>query len=315
MVIGEPIVDTYVFCEPQGISSKSPSISAKYLYQEDYAGGSLAIANHLSSFVNHVRVYFTHGGEEYFRKILKSRMAPNVTLCDFNLPNIPTPRKTRFIEAYKSQRIFEITDLVSDQWEHHSADTFCDLIRKENRAADVVVVADFGHGLIEKSVLRSLEHFEGFVSLNVQTNSSNFGHNPFTKHRRFSFLNVDTREVRIAFQDRFTAPLELAREAQRRLSSTKATLAMTTGPNGSYFFPGDADRYYHSPAFADGVVDATGAGDAFFALTSLLVKEGCPDELIPFLGNVFAGLKTKIMGNKSFVTKPQLLKSVASILK
>jgi rfaE bifunctional protein nucleotidyltransferase chain/domain len=50
-VIGEPIVDSYVFCAPESISSKSPSISARHVYEEDYAGGSLAIANHLSDFV------------------------------------------------------------------------------------------------------------------------------------------------------------------------------------------------------------------------------------------------------------------------
>ena len=50
-------------------------------------------------------------------------------------------------------------------------------------------------------------------------------------------------------------------------------------------------------------------------LTSLLVKVGAPSIIIPFLGNVFAGLKTKIVGNKFSVTKSQLLKAVTSMLK
>ena len=37
-IVGEPIVDTYVFCQAEAVSSKSPSISARYLHEENYAG-------------------------------------------------------------------------------------------------------------------------------------------------------------------------------------------------------------------------------------------------------------------------------------
>lgn len=315
MVVGEPIVDTYVFCQPEAISSKSPSISAKFISEENYAGGSLAVANHLSTFIDQVNLCFTHGGEPFFRQMLSERMNSNVRVHASELSSIPTPRKTRFIEAFKQQRIFEITDLASDQWHHHSPAEFCQQILDGNRSNDMTIICDFGHGLIESQVLGTLERFEGFVAVNAQTNSSNYGFNPFTKHRFFSFLNVDTREVRIAYHDRFTSPLELAKETQRQLSKMGAAFAMTTGPNGAYYFPADGQRFYHSPAFSDSVVDATGAGDAFYALAALLVKVGCPDQLIPFLGNVYAGLKTRIIGNKECVTKAQLIKAVTSILK
>ena len=98
-------------------------------------------------------------------------------------------------------------------------------------------------------------------------------------------------------------------------SSSVCTRAMTLGSNGSYFFSGRSDQEYFSPAFADNVVDATGAGDAFFCLTSCLLNAKSEPELIPFLGNVFAGLKTKIIGNKNAVSKASLVKAVGAILK
>lgn len=63
LVAGEPIVDTYVFCHPENLSSKSPSVSASFRYEENYAGGSLAIANHLADFVKKAKLCFSHGGE------------------------------------------------------------------------------------------------------------------------------------------------------------------------------------------------------------------------------------------------------------
>lgn len=314
LVVGEPIIDTYRFCVPENISSKSPSISARFLYEEDYAGGSLAIANHLADFCKEVHLQITHGGEPFVRELLKNKMDERVILHETIIPNIPTPRKTRYIAVDKSQRIFEITDLRSDQWSTHSAGEFSKKMVELSKGMDSVILADFGHGLFEGSVLEVTQQLKTFVALNVQTNSSNAGFNIFRKHKRFDYLSMDTKEARMSYHDRYSAPVDIGRRAQRELETMGASVAMTLGSNGSYFFK-SGDGEYSSPAFADSVVDATGAGDAFFCLTACLLKAGSPPELIPFVGNVFAGLKTKIIGNKSSVSKAQLTKAVGAILK
>ncbi len=314
-IIGEPIVDTYRFCSPTSISSKSPSISAGFLYEENYLGGSLAIANHLADLAKSVTLLITHGGEPYFRELLKEKLDPRIKLVDQALANIPTPRKTRYIAIEKSQRIFEITDLRSDQWIRHSPKEFCQLIRKNNSKGNTTILADFGHGLFESSVLEEVDMLEGFVGVNVQTNSSNLGFNPYTKHKRFSYLSIDKKEAQIAYHDRLSSPMELAQRLRQDLTRLGTAFSMTLGPNGSYYFPNHGRDELQVTAFADNVIDATGAGDAFFALTTLLVRSGCPDILVPFLGNIFAGLKTKIIGNKSSVSRAQLVKAVTSILK
>lgn len=313
-IIGEPIVDTYVYCVPESLSTKSPSISAKYLYEEDYAGGSLAIANHLASFVDKVNLLITHGGEDYFLKLLREKMNPLINVLDVRLDEIPTPRKSRFIDINNSQRIFEVTNLSSDQWMKKSADDFCRRIRDLDDQAGSFIVADFGHGLFEGEVLRTMEDVQSYVGLNVQTNSSNYGFNLFTKHKRFDYLSIDTREARLAMHDRYTSNLDLARIVRKKINKTSA-FTVTLGGGGSCYFPKSVDSEILAPAFADKIVDATGAGDAYFALTTLLIRVGCPHKLVPFLGNIFAGLKTKIIGNKMAITKAQLMKATAAILK
>ena len=231
------------------------------------------------------------------------------------VPHFPTPRKTRFISHEKVHRIFELTHLRSDQWTHNDSSKFCQLIRENIGKNTCGIVADFGHGLFEGPVLKALSETPGFVALNVQTNSSNHGFNPFTKHRRFSYLSLDTNEVRVAYHDRFTAPIDLVRRIRKEFAQNCEPVSMTLGASGAYYFPNDGVSEFHVPAFTDRVVDATGAGDAYFGLTSLLVKVGCPDVIVPFLGNCFAGLKTKIVGNKSSVSRSQLIKAVTSILK
>lgn len=313
-IVGEPIVDTYVFVKPESISSKSPSISARYLYDEDYAGGSLAIANHLADFVGETTLVTTHGAEEWFQNLLKEKLDRRVKLVAEVMPAIPTPRKTRFIADDKVQRLFELTNIQADQWRTHSAEQFITSMRKSVVGIDALIIADFGHGLIEDRVLDELKSVSTFMAANVQTNSSNFGFNPFTKHKKFTYLSIDLKEARVAFQDRFSPHLELAMRVRERCHAMSAAVSMTLGPMGAFYLPPGRPEI-KSPAFTDVVVDAVGAGDAYYAMTTILIRAGAPEIFVPFLGNVFAGLKTKIIGNKASVTRAQLIKAVTSILK
>lgn len=279
LVIGEPIIDIYRFVEAEGISSKSPTVSARFKYEEHYQGGSIAIGNHLQDFCE--SVYSDHG-----------------------TGNAPT--KIRYMSADKNQRIFEVTHIDESNWDH---ELIAEKTLRIQSEVDVVVAADFGHGLFEGPVLEAMNGIKGFVGLNVQTNSSNFGFNVYNKHRRFDYLCLDTRESRLATHDRFGDPLSVAREIRRKIDRP---FGFTCGPNGAYLL---SEAEHFAPAFADNVIDATGAGDAYFAITSLLLAVDCKQELIPFIGNVFAGLKTKIIGNKSPVSKASLLKACEGILK
>ena len=50
LVVGETIIDEYVFCEALGKSGKEPVLALRELTTERYLGGAAAVANHLSSF-------------------------------------------------------------------------------------------------------------------------------------------------------------------------------------------------------------------------------------------------------------------------
>lgn len=284
-VIGEPITDTYRFCSPEGLSSKSPSISARFGYEENYQGGAIAIERHLKELVNSVR---------------------------FIEPEMPVPQKIRYISIDKAQRIFEVTHLPHDNWEMKEPQRFVDRMLTSCKESEVAIVADFGHGLFKGPVLNALWDISPkcFVGLNVQTNSSNFGFNLIRKHRRFEYLAMDLRELRLNSHDREGNPDTLAQDLNRLVNRP---IALTLGAGGASLYLKHVK--HHSPAFSDVVIDATGAGDAFFALSTCLTKMQVDPVIVLFLSNVFAGLKTKIIGNKFPVTKASLVKAVTAILK
>ena len=311
-VIGEPIVDTYVFCKPEHLSSKSPSISARFLYEENYAGGSWAVARHLAALGCKVNVIAPMGNESFAHNCVASFEAiENLNIVPFISSELPTPRKTRFISPTQHQRMFEITNLDATRWASEQLDGYLDAVREFGDASDVVCALDFGHGLWEQGRKDCLANVNSFRALNVQTNSGNFGYNLFHKHSYYDYLVIDERELRLGMHDRFSDVRELARKSQQE--AVNRPMCVTLGVEGSMYL-GAEHGEAESPTYFSEPVDTTGAGDAFFAVTALLANRGADPLLIPFLGNLFAGLKTKIIGNKTSVSRLDFIRAISGLL-
>lgn len=312
LVVGEPIIDTYVFCKAENLSSKSPTVAANYLYHEDFAGGSWAIASHLAALGAQVSLLIPHGGDaesQHLNRLVRQR---NVKLIEVFTPNSPTPKKTRYLTPFKSQRIFELQNVAADLWVKNDPSIFLQEVKALSSKMDLTIVADFGHGLFEGPVLHEIQKDPSFLALNVQTNSGNYGFNTFTKYERYDYLSIDERECRLALSDRTSSIEDLAHKVAHHFDDRLT--AVTLGARGSLFFDLEGEKHF-SPTFFKEVVDSTGAGDAFFAITSALVRMETPPQLIPFVGNCYAGLQAMTLCNKSPVSHIDLVRTVSSLLK
>jgi hypothetical protein len=67
-------------------------------------------------------------------------------------------------------------------------------------------------------------------------------------------------------------------------------------------------------AFETKPIDTIGAGDAYFVVTSLLEIINTKSALIPFLGNVYAGMHTMNLANKNIPLRIDYIKYLKSIL-
>ena len=76
-IIGEPIIDEYIFGDIVGMTTKDPAISLINKNKKIISGGSIAIAKILSEFVKKVNLY-TYGPETTLRNFLKNYKNINV---------------------------------------------------------------------------------------------------------------------------------------------------------------------------------------------------------------------------------------------
>ena len=92
-----------------------------------------------------------------------------------------------------------------------------------------------------------------------------------------------------------------------------ADVVMTRGPEGAIGLFGDA--IHQQEAFASEVVSPIGAGDAFLAVTALLLALGGDTEDVGFIGNVVGGIKIRLIGHSACIQKGDVKKSIISLLK
>lgn len=282
VIVGELIRDHYVFVEPQGVSSKSPSLSVNVINEETYEGGVSAVHSIVETFVKDAKL----------------------------IHNNAWKAKTRYIWPSKNQTIFEVTK--DGFGTPRTQEEVCKSLEFDSKLP--TIVCDFGHGMFEGRVLGAIKqrHDKAPLALNVQANSSNFGFNRYDKHLGFSYLCIDTREARLAFGDRHLAGNEAVRKLSLR--NLGSSTSVTLGSDGAVFSPWGGN-VYSAPTFSGKFVDAIGAGDAYFAITALLNFVDAKPQFIPFIGNVLAGIKVGIMGHRTTPTKQQLLKALTAILK
>ena len=312
MVLGEAIIDRYTFVDVMNISSKSPTLSTKYLYHEDYTGGSLAIAKNLSALGCKANVFYPSGmseSDKNFNFKLKNKSEIKVTFTSLNLKQWNIPIKNRFLTEFRSQKIFEVSEIENKIWSENKVERFSQRINKISKNFDLFIYADFGHGLFNNEFIKSLNHPSKNISLNTQTNSENIGFNLFHKHEKYNYLCIDEREFRLAMHDRHTDTDSLLKKFYREY---KKDLTVTLGSKGAKTIQGG--KIFYCPSFFTSVVDTTGSGDAFLAISSVLHKMNIDPMINLFLSNIFAGLKSQIIGNKTPVDSVNLLKSVKYLL-
>lgn len=312
LVVGDAIIDQYVYCSPLGISSKDPALALRRQAEETYPGGAVAVARHAAGLAGEVTLLTRFGRDCSHLDLVRQSLPPNLGLLNRAWPEgFPTVCKRRYLESYSLAKLLEIYDLPEAEPPIDSAEDFAAELAGIIGDYDLVLAADFGHGAIAEPAVRVLESRAPFLAVNTQANAGNRGYHTIFRYGRADFVSLAQHEMSLAFQDRQTPDHDHMRELARRLKAP--TVLLTCGSSGSKIL--GETGFVQTPAVAARVVDRVGAGDALFAVTALAAKLGAPLELIGLLGNIAGALLVETVGNNRAIDAGQLRKSLTAMLK
>ncbi|MDP1571592.1 MAG: PfkB family carbohydrate kinase [Vicinamibacterales bacterium] len=311
LVVGEAIIDEYQYCETLGKSGKEPILAAQYVRGETYIGGSLAIANHAASCAADVTVLTLIGTEDSHEDLIRAKLSPNVHPELIEMPGAPTLVKRRFVETYPFQKLFEVYVMDETAAEARSADV-CAALERLVPEFDVVVVADYGHGMLDAEAVRVLGERSRFLAVNVQVNAGNHGFNTISKFRRADFVSLSEKEIRLEARNPSGDLRRIVKSVADELRC--GNVLITRGAKGCLCYGADTG-FFEVPGFAIKTVDRVGAGDAVFAVASLCAALGAPAEVLGLLGNAVGTQAVGIVGNERFIERAPLVKHIEALLK
>ena len=312
LTIGESIVDEYVYCNAIGKSSKEPMLAVQHLETERFAGGILAVANHLARFCGKVSLASFLGERDSYEGFLRRRLHENVSARFFLKKDSPTIVKRRFIDRYFFTKLLAVYEMNDAPLAADDNKRFCDFLRRRAGEFDGVLVTDYGHGVMTDEAIDIVCQQARFLAVNTQSNAGNLGYHTVSRYRRADYVCMAENEFRLEVRDRHMPARDVLLKVAAKMNCPK--IIMTQGKSGCLAYS-KKEGIFAVPAVAGAVVDRMGAGDAFLAVTAPCVLQGAPIEAVALIGNAAGAQAAGTVGNRAAIERVGLMRHLETLLK
>jgi rfaE bifunctional protein kinase chain/domain/rfaE bifunctional protein nucleotidyltransferase chain/domain len=313
LLVGDAIIDDYHFCRTMGKPGKDPILAACYERNETFVGGVLAVANHVAKFSQNVDLVTFLGSEtsyeNFIREELHRKVKPHFLKM---LKGKTTIVKRRFLENYPLQKLFEIYMMDNDEGSPEDSDRLCETLDRIVQDYDVVIVTDYGHGMMSSEAVDLLAKKANFLAVNTQVNAGNQAFNTISKYPRADFVSISENEIRIDVRSKRRPLKEIVKKVSEKLGGAK--IIVTRGVEGLMCYDSE-EGFFEVPAFMGKTIDRVGAGDSVLAVSSLCAQQGISLKVIGLVGNAVGFQAVQTVGNKTSVDREALLRSLEHCLK
>ena len=315
LVIGDIIFDRYTTLEVQGLTSKNRILSGRYVSDDMQAGGALAVYRHLREFTPHVKLIGLAGNEPWLDSTLASFLAPEGDEI-VRSPEFTTVVKQRFVEprveGKELPKLFAVNFIDRHPPAEGLQQRLLERISSQIANYDVVLVMDFGHGVMEDMIRAYVQAHAPLLAVNCQTNSNNHGFNIINRrYRRADIFTVDQAELNLAVGRRH---LDYGKELTALAKTLHSSYAWLTRGAHETIGRNCVKDISSCPPFERTIVDTLGAGDAFCSVATLAAASRVPLNIATFLGQLAGAQAVKITGNSEPIQKARLLKGGMAML-
>ena len=313
LVIGDSIIDNYVFAEALNKSSKDSILNFKILKSEKYLGGALSVANTLSSFCKKVIVVTKLSCKNSENKFIIKSLKKNIELLYFNDEHSEIINKTRVLDNYNNQKQIGLHKYPENLNSRNDEEKILKLITKKISYCDGIVLSDFGHGVITSKVIRLIKRAKKKITANSQINSTNIGFHSLQKFKNIHSLTMNYFELQHETRSYKGDINQLSAKLAKNLKIKK--LFVTNGSSGSHLYNKLTNKYIFAPGIKTNIIDRTGSGDTYYAFAALMNFVNASDEECIFVASLGAYFNLQNYANKKQVNFNELKKTIFHMFK
>ena len=306
LVVGDLMMDVFVWGKVQRISPEAPVPVVDVVNESYRLGGAANVVNNLVSLGTKVFVTGVIGNDEMGRQLIKEirklGVHPEGIIVETNRP---TTVKTRIIAH--NQQVVRVDREKRHPIEEDTVFQMLDFVKKHISKIDAILVSDYAKGVICPNLMEGLKELaqKNEILLTVDPKVKNFplfeGVNIITPNH-FEAMQV------CGFNGIMDITQEMVQEAGKILLSNFKTQAVliTQGELGMTLFEKNGEITY-IPAMAKKVYDVTGAGDTVIATLTAAWASGASLKTAAILANLAAGIVVGEVGTAT-VSREQLIK-------
>jgi D-beta-D-heptose 7-phosphate kinase / D-beta-D-heptose 1-phosphate adenosyltransferase len=286
LVVGDLMLDEYLWGEVDRISPEAP-VQVVSIKNEDYAmGGAGNVVNNIVALGAKVTAAGVIGTGRNGQILLDKFKDLGVDTAGIvQEPGMPTTQKTRIIASHQHVlRIDRETDkTISDS----TIDKITRFIEDKIVDVDVVLISDYGKGLITKTLLsRLISAAQKHKKITIADPKGL----DFSKYSGVSLLTPNKKEAALA------SGVDIVNESSLEIAANKILqnihldkLLITCGKDGMVLFEKNRSPY-RVRAEARQVFDVSGAGDTVLSVFGLAIASGASFKNSMSIANTAAGI-------------------------
>jgi rfaE bifunctional protein kinase chain/domain len=286
LVIGDLMIDEYLWGDVDRISPEAPVPVVAVKKEESTLGGSGNVINNLAAL----------GAKVFAAGVIGTGRNGNILLKRLGSLGIdsrgvvqehgrPTTRKTRIIAAH--QHVLRIDRETKKDVSGETMDRIAQFIEKAIKETDIVIISDYGKGLITKALMKKVVVLARKHKKVIIADPKGID---YSKYSGVTLITPNRKEAALAAGVEITDNASLIKAGAKIIKSAGIeNLLITCGKDGMTLFE-RGKKPYKIKAEARQVFDVSGAGDTVVAVMALALASGGSFRDAASVANTAAGI-------------------------
>lgn len=288
LVVGDLMIDEYLWGEVERISPEAPVQVVSVVRDSSTLGGAGNVVNNLVALGAKVSVASVIGAGESAEGSLLLKLFKDLGVDTTGLvqdPTRSTTKKTRILAEH--QHVLRIDRETKQEISGGHADRLVQFVKERIDNFDVVLLSDYGKGLFTDILLRQLIDVANQHKKTIVVDPKGLN---FNKYAKATAITPNMKEASLAAGIEIVDDVSLIATGRKLLHDIPVEkVLMTCGKEGMVLFEQGKGPYRIS-AEARQVFDISGAGDTVLAVLGLGLASGASFQQAAALANVAAGI-------------------------
>ncbi len=286
LVIGDLILDEFIWGVVERISPEAPVPVVKASSQSFMPGGASNVANNICALNGKVDIVGVIGSDLYgntLREELEGRgIGTEGLIVD---KKRPTSLKTRIIAH--NQQVVRIDKETDSHIDGKELKQILDYVEEKIKDVDAIVIEDYGKGIITRKLLNSVlslaKKSKKIISIDPKEDH-------FSLYKEATVITPNKSELEKATYVKIKDFRALKKAALKLLNKLKTKgVLVTLGEDGMCLFEKNK-KITHIPTVAQEIFDVSGAGDTVIAAVTLSLVSGANLIEAAHISNCAAGV-------------------------